>query len=60
MKDITAALLSFLCFVSLTVFLPLVYATENSWETMADMPTEKLGAGVASENGKIYVIGRIE
>lgn len=32
-------------------------ATENSWTTMASMPTGRLGAGVAVVNGKIYVIG---
>ena len=32
-------------------------ATENFWETMADMPTGRLGPGVAAVNGKIYVIG---
>jgi N-acetylneuraminic acid mutarotase len=31
--------------------------TENSWTTMADMPTSRLGPGVAVVNGKIYVIG---
>jgi N-acetylneuraminic acid mutarotase len=31
--------------------------TENSWTTMASMPTGRLGAGVAVVNGKIYVIG---
>jgi N-acetylneuraminic acid mutarotase len=31
--------------------------TENSWKTMADVPTGRLGPGVAVVNGKIYVIG---
>jgi len=34
-----------------------VKAAEDSWETMADMPTGRLGPGVAVVKGKIYVIG---
>ena len=35
-----------------------VFGTEeDSWETLADVPTGRLGAGVAVVNGKIYVIG---
>ncbi len=30
---------------------------ENSWATMADMPTDRRGLGVAVVNGKIYAIG---
>ena len=43
---------------SLAPFLvPHAEATEDYWETMADMPTGRLGPGVAVVNGKIYVIG---
>lgn len=32
-------------------------AAENSWQTLASMPTERHGFGVAVVNGKIYAIG---
>ena len=32
-------------------------AVENSWETMAAMPTARSGVGVAVVDGKIYAIG---
>jgi N-acetylneuraminic acid mutarotase len=40
-----------------TFLVPHAEAVENSWTTMADMPTSRLGPGVAVVNGKIYVIG---
>jgi N-acetylneuraminic acid mutarotase len=32
-------------------------AVEDSWETMASMPTARMGPGLAVVNGKIYAIG---
>jgi N-acetylneuraminic acid mutarotase len=46
-----------LVFLSSPLLVCRVCAIENSWEIMADMPTGRLGAGVATVNGKIYVIG---
>lgn len=51
-------LLLVLC--SMMVSLPnveTVKAPEDYWTTMADMPTGRLGSGVAVVNGKMYVIG---
>ena len=43
---------------SLSTFsVPHAEATENSWTTMAAMPTPRAAHGVAVVNGKIYVIG---
>ena len=43
---------------SVTPFLvPHINATEDSWRTMARMPTARSGLGVAVVEGKIYAIG---
>ena len=55
-------LLAFVLVLLLTFLVPhaeTAEATEDFWETMADMPTGRLGPGVAVVNGKIYVIGGI-
>jgi N-acetylneuraminic acid mutarotase len=36
-----------------------VRAAEDSWETMAEMPTARSGLGVAVVDGKIYAIGGV-
>jgi hypothetical protein len=46
-------LMMFLCVVNTRP----VKATEDSWATMAEMPTARSGLGVAAVNGKIYAIG---
>jgi len=40
-----------------TVWVPIAKAAEDSWDTMADMPTARSGLGVAVVDGKIYAIG---
>ena len=40
-----------------TVLVPYAMATEDSWATMAEIPTARAGLGVAVVNGKIYAIG---
>jgi N-acetylneuraminic acid mutarotase len=45
--------LSSLCLV----YIQPVNATEDSWKTMAEMPTARSGLGVVTVNGKIYTIG---
>ena len=40
-----------------TFLVPYTEAAENFWTTMADMPTGRLGPGVAVVNGNIYAIG---
>jgi N-acetylneuraminic acid mutarotase len=56
-KTVTVALILILS-VSLSSFsIPLISSAEDSWEIMADVPTGRLGPGVAAVNGKIYVIG---
>jgi len=55
-----AALILLLILCSLLVAIPnikTVRATEDSWDTMADMPTARGGLGVAVVDGKIYAIG---
>jgi N-acetylneuraminic acid mutarotase len=55
---LVCVLLVLAVFFSLSTFLvPHAEAAENSWTTKADMPTSRLGPGVAVANGKIYVIG---
>lgn len=57
-----ASLLVLLLLLSLVlpaVSIPLVWAAEDSWETMADMPTARSGLGVAVVDGKIYAIGGV-
>jgi len=51
-------LLLVLSFSLSTIAVPSVLCAEDSWETMADMPTARSGLGVAVVNGKIYAIGR--
>jgi len=51
-------LLLVLSFSLSTIVVPSVLCAEDSWETMADMPTARSGLGVAVVNGKIYAIGR--
>jgi N-acetylneuraminic acid mutarotase len=60
MGDRRATLIVFLVLCSISVSLlniEAVSAAEDSWEIMADVPTGRLGLGVAAVNGKIYVIG---
>jgi N-acetylneuraminic acid mutarotase len=55
-----ATLIVFLVLCSLLVSLTnieAVRAVEDSWETMAEMPTARSGLGVAVVDGKIYAIG---
>ncbi len=53
--------IAILLFVNVFLFSPIlvcrVCAIENSWEIMADIPSGRLNPGVATVNGKIYVIG---
>ncbi|MFZ7138897.1 MAG: Kelch repeat-containing protein [archaeon] len=44
-------------FLSSPILVCRVCAIENSWEIMADIPYGRLNPGVATVNGKIYVIG---
>ena len=59
MKRFTSmfVLLLFLSFSLSPLLVPQAEATENSWTTMADMPTERLGPGVAVVNDMLYAIG---
>jgi N-acetylneuraminic acid mutarotase len=50
-------LLLTLSLVLLALHVPLVYATEDSWESKAPMQQARSGLGVATVNGKIYAIG---
>jgi hypothetical protein len=50
-------LLLVLSFSLSTIVVPSVLCAEDSWETMADMPTAREGSGVAVVDGKIYAIG---
>jgi len=50
-------LLLVLAFLSSPLLVSIVYAVEDSWETMAEMPTARSGLGVAVVDGKIYAIG---
>jgi len=54
---ILLALLSSFSLVLPAFYVPLVRAVEDSWESMADMPTARSGLGVAVVEGKIYAIG---
>jgi N-acetylneuraminic acid mutarotase len=56
-KRASLRLLFILCFVLSTLSFPLVYATEDFWVKMSDVPIEISGARAAVVNGKIYVIG---
>ncbi len=56
-KTRTFALLLILGCLLSTLFLPRVYAVEDSWATLKPMPTARAGLGVAVVNGKIYAIG---
>ena len=48
-----------MCFLVNTMLplISIVKAQEDTWETLASMPTPKAGLGVAAVNGKIYAIG---
>jgi len=48
-----------LSFLLITTAVPSVLCSEDAWAIMADVPTGRLGPGVAVVNGKIYVIGGI-
>ncbi len=50
-------LLLVLSFSLSTIVVPSVLCAEDSWETMAEMPTARSGLGVAVVDGKIYAIG---
>jgi N-acetylneuraminic acid mutarotase len=56
-KRATLRLLLTLCFILSTLSFPLVYATEDFWVKMSDVPIETSGARAAVVNEKIYVIG---
>ena len=51
------SLLLILCLVLPTFYFPLVNATENSWATMSQMPTERFSFGIAIVNNRIFAIG---
>jgi len=53
----TFAVLPIFVIFLVTFSLPPVWAAENSWETMASMPTARSSFGVAVIDGKIYAIG---
>ena len=58
MKKFKLTFVAVLFVLFLVVPIISVFGTEeDSWETLADVPTGRLGAGVAAVNGKIYVIG---
>ena len=59
MKRFTSmfVLLLFLSFSLSPFIVAHAEAAEDSWTTMAEMPTERSAPGVAAVNGKIYVIG---
>jgi N-acetylneuraminic acid mutarotase len=50
-------LLLFLSLILPEFSTPTVTATEDSWKTLAPMPTARSGLGMVSVNGKIYAIG---
>ena len=50
-------LLLILSFSLSTVAVPSVDASEDSWTSMAELPTARSGLGVAVVDGKIYTIG---
>jgi N-acetylneuraminic acid mutarotase len=57
-KNSTCQLVVFLCLMLIApIFFPAVWATENSWTTMASMPTARSSLGAAVIDGKIYAIG---
>jgi N-acetylneuraminic acid mutarotase len=53
----TVALILILSFSLSTIVVPSVLCAEDSWETMADMPTARSRLGVAVVDEKIYAIG---
>ena len=59
MKKNTACILVSLFIILLvaSVFFSAVKATEDSWTTMASMPTARSSLGATVVDGKIYVIG---
>jgi len=56
-KTAILSVLLILCLVFSLLSLPLVNAVEDSWTTLAPMPTARAGIGIAVANGKIYAIG---
>jgi len=57
-KSSSLVLILLLCSVWLSTFnIVAVRAADDSWETMAEMPTARSGLGVAVVDGKIYAIG---
>jgi hypothetical protein len=53
----TIVLLLVLSLILLTLHVPLVVGTEDSWATKAPMQVARSALGVAAVNGKIYAIG---
>jgi N-acetylneuraminic acid mutarotase len=57
LKATVIVFVSIILFSSFAVNIQPASATEDSWTTLAEMPTPREGLGVAVVNGKIYAIG---